>query len=85
VQGVEVAVREQIAHLGDLTPWDAGLGREQIAVDGLSRLTDLDQTHPDGIENKSVSHIPARQVPRDHVTRLDNVFEPLTIILAHNG
>jgi hypothetical protein len=49
-------VREQIAHLGDLAARDAGLGREQVAVDGLSRLTDLDQAHPNGIENQSVTH-----------------------------
>jgi hypothetical protein len=85
VQGVEVSVREQIAHLGDLTPRDAGLGREQVAVNRLSRLTDLDQAHPNGIENQSVTHIPTRQMPRDDVTRINNVIEPLTIVPAHNG
>ena len=51
---VEVAVRQVVAHAGYVLPWDLRLARQHVGIDVLDRLTDLDESHPDRVEDQAV-------------------------------
>ncbi len=69
VSGVEVPVREMVAHAGDLPPRDGWLSSEQVVGQGLDGLADLQQSDPDGVEDQAIGQVAALQVGADRVDR----------------
>ena len=54
VIGVEIAVRQVVAHACDLAPGDAGLGAERLGGQGLYRFADFQQPYTDSVEYQAV-------------------------------
>ena len=67
--GVEVAVREPIAHSGDISPGDLRLGREETLREVFDGLADLDEAHPHGVEHESVIESTTIEVRPDRQDR----------------
>jgi len=59
VGGVEVAVREVVAHAGDLPPRDGRLGGEQVIGECLDGFADFQQPDPGGAEYQAVGQVAA--------------------------
>jgi hypothetical protein len=57
VVGVEVAMRQVIAHACDLAPGDAGLGAEHLGGQGLHGFADFQQPDADSVEYQAVGQI----------------------------
>jgi hypothetical protein len=62
VCGVEVPVREVVAHPGDLPPWDRWLGSQQVIWQCFDSLADLQQADADGVEYQSIGQAATQQV-----------------------
>jgi hypothetical protein len=69
VGGVEVAVREVVAHAGDLPPRDGRLGGKQVIGECLDGFADFQQPDPGGVEYQAVGQVAALQVGADRVDR----------------
>jgi hypothetical protein len=52
--GVEIAVRQAVAHACDLAPGDAGLGDERLGGQGLYRFAYFQQPYTDSVEYQAV-------------------------------
>ncbi len=77
-------MRQLVAHRGDLPPGDRGLLAEQFDRDVLDGLADLDEAHPNGVEDEAVAERPALQVLGDGRAGLEDV-EPVSVAAAHSG
>ena len=54
VIGVEIAVRQAVAHACDLALGDAGLGDERLGGQGLYRFAYFQQPYTDSVEYQAV-------------------------------
>jgi hypothetical protein len=73
VGSVEVSMREMITHPGNVHPRNARFFGEQGGIDRFHRFTDLDQPHPDSIENQAILEPTTAEVSGDGVRRRENV------------
>jgi len=83
--GIEVAVREPIAHSGDISPGDLRLGREETLREVFDGLADLDEAHPHGVEHESVIESTTIEVRPDRQDRGSDVVQPVARLSAHSG
>jgi hypothetical protein len=78
-------MREPIAHPGDVLPGDVRLMSPNIGTDRFDRLTGLNQSNANSVENEAVAERAALEVAFDRRQRLRDVFEPLIVTSTHSG
>lgn len=70
---VEITVRQLIAHPSDITPRDAGFGRQDLRIDVLHCLADLDETDANRVEHQPIVKAAPAQVGGDRLGGVDDV------------
>src|SRR4051794_14297263 len=83
--GVEVAMREMVAHPGDLAPRDAWLVGEPPLGKGLDRFADLEESDPHGIEDQTIREVAATNMGTNGLDRGDDIGEALLVAVGHSG
>lgn len=82
---VEVAVRQVIAHRGDLAPRDGRFGVEERKWKRLDGFSDLQQPDPDRVEDQPVGQISMRGVGADGGDCGQYVLQTLGLAVRRSG
>jgi len=77
VLGVEVVVREAIAHPGDGSPRHGRFACQQPRRDRFHRLSDLDEANADRVVDQPVGQVTTLEVAAVRSDRVEDVLQPL--------